>query len=228
MPITDPAPAWIGPLLQFSSANLPVGAFSYSQGLEWAIDAKWVSDAASLHGWCEDWIDGPLACQDLPLLQRLYGAIENDDSDSAWNWSQIALAFRETRELREEERTRARAVGTLLENLLPEVDPRYSDTIHCTPLAGLAYAAVALGLPCAGAQSAHAWGWLENTVLVGVKHIPLGQSAGQRAMMQLWPNVHRAIETASRVADDEIGYSLAAASFASAAHESQYSRLYRS
>lgn len=227
MPTTDATP-WLGPLLQFSSANLPVGAFSYSQGLEWAIETGWVDDAASLQAWCSDWIAGPLACQDLPLLHRLHAAVAADDADAALHWARWTLACRETRELREEERTRARAVVSLLDRLFPEDTHAHRDALLCTPLAGLARAAVLLDMPSEGTQTAHAWGWLENTVLVGVKHIPLGQSDGQRLLMQLWPELHAAITAAHTVDDDDIGCSLPAASFASAAHETQYSRLYRS
>ncbi|MEM9602375.1 MAG: urease accessory UreF family protein [Pseudomonadota bacterium] len=225
---TTETTVWLGPLLQFSSANLPVGAFSYSQGLEWAIETGWVHDTASLHAWCADWIAGPLARQDLPLLHRLHTALEADDVDGARRWAQWTLACRETRELRDEERTRARAVLSLLDRLFPDDPQIHRDALLCTPLAGLARAAVLLGMPSEGTRTAHAWGWLENTVLVGVKHIPLGQSDGQCLLMQLWPDLHAAISAAHTVDDDDIGCSLPAASFASAAHETQYSRLYRS
>ncbi len=228
MPTESSLAPWIGPLLQFSSANLPVGAYSYSQGLEWAIEAGWVHDVQSLRAWCQDWIAGPQAQQDLPLLHRLHTAFCEADTDAIAHWSAFALASRETHELREEERARARAVGTLLKQLCPEAVRDRDELIRKSPLTGLACAAHHFGIPAAGAQAAQAWGWLENTVLVGVKHVPLGQSDGQRLMMQLWPDIHRAIEHSAAVEDDDIGFSLPAASFASAAHETQYTRLYRS
>ena len=228
MPTEPEIAPWIGPLLQFSSANLPVGAYSYSQGLEWAIESGWVHDVDTLKAWCRDWIDGPMAQQDLPLLARLHSACECGDSEALTHWSAWALASRETHELREEERARARAVVMLLDQLLPDLTISHRDPLLKSPLTGLACAAVHLGIPRGGAQAAHAWGWLENTVLVGVKHIPLGQSDGQRTMMQLWPALHEAITRSSHLDDDDIGFSLPGASFASAAHETQYTRLYRS
>ncbi|MEM6987223.1 MAG: urease accessory UreF family protein [Pseudomonadota bacterium] len=228
MATTEPELPWLGPLLQFSSANLPVGAYIYSQGLEWAIEAHWVHDVDSLTAWCRDWIAGPIALQDLPLLQRLHLAFSEGDGEAIAHWSQWALACRETHELREEERTRARAVFSLLKRLLPDAVQSHQSALLSTPLAGLACASVALGMPLHGAQTAHAWGWLENTVLVGVKHIPIGQSDGQHILMTLWPAVQHALATSETVADDDIGCSLPAASFASAAHETQYTRLYRS
>jgi urease accessory protein len=104
-------------LLQLLSPVLPVGSFSYSQGLEWAVQDKWISDEKGFHQWLLEWLDGPLAQQDLPLLIRLYKAVKKADNDELDQWSQLVLATRDTKELREEELNRANAYLRVLKGL---------------------------------------------------------------------------------------------------------------
>ena len=104
-------------LLQISSPASPVGAFSYSQGIEWAVEAGWIDNRPSLHQWLREQLEGTIAQQELPLLCRLYNACEQQDAARFSHWDQMAIAVRETAELRREESHRGRALTTLLESL---------------------------------------------------------------------------------------------------------------
>lgn len=96
-------------LMQLASNSLPVGGYSWSQGLEWAVEAGWVEDSAAFEHWQQLQMEQSFFAVDLPLLARLYRACEAGDPDSAGRWTAYLLACRETRELRDEERNRGAA-----------------------------------------------------------------------------------------------------------------------
>ncbi|SUX57905.1 urease accessory protein UreF [Citrobacter braakii] len=95
-------------LMQLASSALPVGSFTWSQGLEWAVEIGWVKSADDFSDWQIQQMEQNFFTVDLPLLARLYRACEQDDLAAARRWSAYLLACRETRELRDEERSRAR------------------------------------------------------------------------------------------------------------------------
>lgn len=215
-------------LLQLASPTLPVGAYAYSQGLEWAVEAGWVSDEATLAAWLSEQLEHALAAVDVPLLDRLYSAALDGDLATMQRLSRALLARRETRELLADDCDRGHALARLLRDLghaeaLPWVHAADA------PLAALmALAAVAWGISRADCATAYCWGWLENQVLAGVKLIPLGQVAGQRLLLALSPLVPRAIAHGLTLADDDIGATLPVLALASSLHETQYTRLFRS
>ena len=86
-------------LLQLASPALPVGAYAYSHGQEWAVAAGWVHDEASLHTWLDDQLEHTLARVDLPILIRLHAAATRGDDGVMRRWSRELIALRETREL---------------------------------------------------------------------------------------------------------------------------------
>lgn len=215
-------------LLQLVSPTLPVGAYSYSQGLEWAVEAGWVSDQQSLSNWGSELLQGSLRYWDLPLLARLYHASEADDQSALHQWTDTLLAGRESAELRQEERDRGRALYSLLKQLdtLTPADQR--DTLVSCQLTGFAVAAQRWHIPLDQALTGYAWSWLENTVLAGVKLVPLGQTAGQQVLLDLGDMLPALVDQALQLKDDELGASAPALAHASAAHESQHTRLFRS
>ncbi len=215
-------------LLQLVSPSLPVGAFTYSQGLEWAVECGWVTDETRLSDWVEDILNGSIARLELPILARLYRAAADCDHDGLQWWSRYLLASRETRELREEEMNRGRALTSLLPQLGIEVAPEQVPVLKSCQLAGFALAACQWAIPLADAAAGYAWGWLENQVLAGVKIIPLGQSAGQRIIARLTTRIPALLDTALTTPDEAIGGSCVAQAIASSRHETQYTRIYRS
>ena len=101
-------------LMQLASSSLPVGGYSWSQGLEWAVEAGWVADTAAFERWQLRQMEQSFFTVDLPLFARLYRACEAGDLDCARRWTAYLLACRETRELRDEERNRGAAFTRLL------------------------------------------------------------------------------------------------------------------
>ena len=215
-------------LLQLVSPSLPVGAFTYSQGLEWAVECGWVEDEASLRRWLEGVMRTSLTQLELPLLARLYRASAEEDPVALEHWSRYLIASRETKELREEERNRGRALAVLLPELGVPITARTLPLFKGCQLAGFAHAARHWRIPLSAAAAGYLWGWLENITLAGVKIIPLGQTAGQRIIAGLTTAIPELVEEGLQVADAEIGASCTAQALASSLHETQYTRIYRS
>lgn len=211
-------------LLQITSPSLPVGAFSFSQGMEWAVEAGWISDNDDLQQWLQEQLDGTMAQQELPILMRLYHAYQLGDVAAVRLWDQTILAMRETSELRNEEYQRGRALATLINNLGFEPD----DTNAQSQLAGFARYCVHEKVALQHSLHGYAYSWLDNQVTAGIKLVPLGQSQGQFILYQLGDDIQHAVEVALSVTDDEIGYASPGLAMASSFHEVQYCRLFRS
>ena len=104
-------------LFQLISPSLPIGGFTYSQGLEWAVEAGWVSDRVSMQDWLANMLFHSVATLELPLIDRFYAAIQAQDEASLEYYSALIYSSRETKELRAEERQRGHALITLLRQL---------------------------------------------------------------------------------------------------------------
>jgi urease accessory protein len=214
--------------MQLTSPALPIGAFTYSQGLEWAVEVGWVRDPQTLSDWLEGLMGDGLGRLELPILARLYRACAADDPDAVAAWGQRLHASRETRELRAEERNRARALIDLLGGLgLARAGEWREALAHCQA-APFALAAVHWQIALEDCALGYAWGWLENQVAAAIKLIPLGQTDGQRVQLALAERLPALVEAALRLEDDEIGAAAPALAIASARHETQYTRLFRS
>jgi urease accessory protein len=215
-------------LLQLASPTLPVGAYAYSQGLEWAVEAGWVSDAESLAAWLDEQLTHAFGGVDLPLFFRLHAAALAGDQAGLEAWSAELLALRETQELLADDCERGRALFRLLRDLGVAAAESWAVRPAVPFATAMAVAAIAWEVPLAPAAQAFAWGWLENQVLAGVKLVPLGQVSGQRLLLELARRIPAVCEQALRRADDEIGGSLPIVALASSLHETQYTRLFRS
>jgi len=219
-------------LMQIVSAGSPTGAFSYSQGLEWAVEAGWVSDEGTFEQWLLEQLQGTVTWQDLPLLKRLYLAVQGNDAEQLQYWSRMSLAMRETAELRDEERQRGRAMRSLIHSLeSTDTGGKESDVCRNENVCQLGSFAVYCAKELISlelAMQGYAFSWLENQVTAGVKLVPLGQTAGQQILYRHAALIDQCIENALHVTDDDIGYSSPALAMASSQHETQYCRLYRS
>lgn len=220
-------------LLQLASPSLPIGAYSYSQGLESAIDLGLVHDAAS----ARDWIGGQLrevvARFDAPLQWRLLQAFADGDGAAVRDWGERWLASRDTFELRAETVQMGYSLRQLLVALLGD-GPHEArllgllDDASLSLPAAYACAAAALGVPAPAALLGAVFSWTENQVLVCVKTVPLGQVAGQKMLLALSPVVEEAVHAAQTLADGALSNWAPGLSLLSMRHEVQYSRLYRS
>lgn len=219
-------------LLQFSSATLPVGAYAFSQGLEQAVERGWVNTAAAAEVWLRDVLHGAIVSSDLAMLQRMSTAISAEDAAAFDYWNALLLASRESHELRLTDTATASALIKLLQGLnyqWPWLSAAgdADDTEHAYASI-FALAGAQLQLDERAVQLAYAWAWLENQVAAATKLIPLGQTAAQTLLHSLAPELSVAVDAAAKLGDDELGGSLPALAMASAWHETQYSRLFRS
>ena len=215
-------------LFQLISPSLPVGGFTYSQGLEWAIEAQWVTDKPSLENWLQSILEASVATLELPVLIRLLEAFNHADDASVVHWTQWLVACRETMELRKEERQRGAALARLLPSLDIQVPAHLATTVASCQLTGIALAASQWGIDCQQLCRGYCWSWLENNVVAGVKLIPLGQTHGQQIMLNMAKTIPATVTQAMTTEDNDIRSSTPAMAIASSRHETQYTRLFRS
>jgi urease accessory protein len=219
-------------LLHLASPALPIGAFHFSQGLEYAVDVGWVRDEATALEWIDGIAHAGLATLDLPVLQRLQAAWMQDNHADVTRWNDFLIACRETDELRLEDRhlgaalLRVLAECELVAELFPVAAPNSRVAIaHAT---AFAFACARWQIDPLAALQTYAWAWAENQVLAAVKLVPLGQSAGQRMLHSLNTRLGALAAQAMDFADSDIGISTVMQAVASGRHESQYTRLFRS
>ena len=215
-------------LLQLVSPTLPIGAYAYSTGLEQAINLGWANSEASV----QEWIDGVLLhslCKlDLPVVKRLHIAFDKNDHEGAKLWSEYLFSSRESAELQMEDAH----LGTALARLA--VDLNVDGAAHWKaqndiPLATL-YALIShqWNIPVREACMGYAFMWIENQVAAAVKLIPLGQTSGQRILLRLGEGLPERVDQALALPNNLLGALLPGVAIASAMHETQYSRLFRS
>ncbi|MNR76039.1 Urease accessory protein UreF [compost metagenome] len=218
-------------LLQLSSPSLPIGAYSYSQGLEAAIENGTVKNEASARLWIIDVLHEVVARFEAPVLWRLLQAFAARDAAAVELWTERFIAARDTSEFRAETIQMGYSLGKLCSDLqLGDADMLallQAQTEVPLPTA-LAYAAVVLKVPPEAALLGMLFSWAENQVLVCVKSVPLGQVAGQRLLLSLQAELEIAAQTAQQLPDDELSNWSPGLSLLSMQHEVQYSRLYRS
>lgn len=229
------SPASFLHVLQLASPSLPIGAYSYSQGLESAVASGAVHDGASAQHWIAAQLEEVVARFDAPVQWRLLQAYEACDPQAADYWSERWLAARDTAEFRAETVQMGYSLAQLLASLLEDfqdADPRLLPILRAQPEPCLpsayACAAAAFGIAPATALLASLFSWAENQVLVCVKSVPLGQVAGQRLLLALAPLIEDIAARVQGMQDAELSNWTPGLSIASMRHEVQYSRLYRS
>ena len=221
-------------LLQLCSANLPVGGFSFSQGLEYAVETGWVNNVQSCRQWIQFILQESLAPTDIAILQRLYPCLkaENDQQvEQIEYWNQHLLACRESKELRLADLAMGKALVRLLTKLEHESAKHLLaqlDISQMTFTCAFAIAAHAWELDLASCQSGFCWAFIDSQVAAATKLVPLGQTQAQQLLFELSEQVDAAIALAAQLSDEDIGGSLPRVAMASAWHETQYSRLFRS
>jgi urease accessory protein len=206
-------------LLQLASPMLPVGAYSYSQGLEAAMEAGLVTDAASVKSWIADVLEFSMGTMEAPLLLRMIG-----DPASMEAMNALFLATRETAELRAE----TVQMGHSLARLLPELGLKGLEIKEIAYPTAYASAVVQWKIPAGQALVAYLWSWLENQVMAAIKGVPLGQTAGQRILLSLGHRLDDIAARASQLDEGQWSNFAPGLAFLSARHETQYSRLFRS
>ena len=221
-------------LLQITSATLPVGAFSYSQGLETAVEAGWVRDEAAAHAWIATVLEDGVACTEAVVVARTLEALESGDVVALTRINRRFLASRETRELRAETVQMGRSMRLLIGSTVPIAPAVLAQLAALERGEGLSYpvawavAAAARAVPVETALVGYLYAALENLVLAAVKTVPLGQTAGQRLLTQLGQTLAAHACAAIACPLDEITNFLPGQVMASMQHEHQHTRLFRS
>jgi len=213
-------------LWQLISPTLPVGGYTYSQGLETAVAAGWVGDEAT----CMHWVGGLAAAVmprvDLPLLHRMHDAHRRGDTAAAHAWNRELLAMRESAELRHEDISMGRALARLARELDCAMPADGDDAPSYA--AAFAWLASRWGINAEATVAGYLWSWCENQIAAAVKLIPLGQTAGQRLLRELGDAVPAHVAAALNCPDADLGMTAPGLGLASALHETQHTRLFRS
>jgi len=221
--------AWA--LLRLASPQLPIGGYSYSQGLEMAVDQGLVDSPERARGWLTDQLLLNLARFEAPLLLAHCQAAWDGDWAELKRLSEAQRASRETRELLQESRQMGYSLQQLLGGL-PELDEEarrlLAELAEPALAVSWALAARAWRIEPQDALAAWLWGWLENQLAVLMKTLPLGQQAAQRLTSELLPSLQQAQRTACALEPARWGSAAFGLALASMAHERQYSRLFRS
>ena len=218
-------------LMTWLSPAFPVGAFSYSSGIEWAVEAGDIVDAASLRDWLASMLaDGAGFCDGV-LLCHAHRAASSHDEAGLRNTAELAAAFVASRERQLETSTQGRAFIEIARTAwnCDGLDAMISccDGAIVYPVAvGLVSAAHAI--PLAPTMHAFLHALTSNWISAGARLVPLGQTDSQRVLALLEPIV---VATGQRALDaslDDLGSATFRADLAGMRHETQYTRLFRS
>lgn len=213
-------------LLQLSSVSLPVGGYSFSQGLEYAIECGWVKRLEDVEEWIALQLAENMARVDLPVLRGAMESAGEGDWQRFTYLNDLAIASRETKELRLTDVAMGEALLRLLRSL--EFDFPFETDCEFSFVTLFGFAASAWGISYEDTANGFTWSWLENQVAAATKLVPLGQTQAQQLLTKLQPAIGQTIELAEKTKEQNIGGGLPALAIASALHETQYSRLFRS
>jgi urease accessory protein len=218
-------------LLQLASPALPIGAFSYSHGLESAVEARFVTDANSAEAWISSGLQQVIGRCEAPLVSLLYDLWKEENLAELSHWNRWFLASRESSELRRETEQMGWSMAQLVPSLGGPRSARREAILSIRPLAlPVAYAGVATMLdlskePCI---AGYLFAWLENQVASAVKAVPLGQLAGQKIVTSLRNLIPDVASAALQTLPERFSTFAPQLGILSARHETQYSRLFRS
>ena len=213
-------------LIWLASPALPVGGFSYSEGLEAAVDAGLVTDEAAAGDWLVDQLQVVLAPSDLAVVVLALPAWRSNDASALDLLDHWVLRTRETSELRLQAEQMGRSLGDWQAGLASRERTAPQGRAWTYPVAFARAAASSEATP-RQAGLAFAFGWAENMVQAAVKAVPLGQSAGQRILARLATGIPRVVDRALSIGDGRQAFAPMLA-ILSSRHETQYSRLFRS
>jgi urease accessory protein len=218
-------------LLHLASPALPIGAFSYSQGLESAIEHGFIHDGDTARDWIASGLTNVLARGELPFLAHQMTRWRNHEAAELASADEEFLASRESAELRRETQQMGWSLAQLCTQLEWGDGARLATLNTLKPISqptAFAFAAYAHNAAPDAALAAYAFAWVENQATAALKAVPLGQIAGQRIIVALREPIDSAVQRALATSPDEITTFAPQLGILSARHESQYSRLFRS
>jgi urease accessory protein len=218
-------------LLRLASPALPVGAYSYSQGLETAVAHGWVSDEASIGAWVSDALAFNLGRFEAPILARLHAAWKRDDVQAVAHWNALFLAGRETAEFRAETCQMGYSLRQLFETT-GEFDGLALARLREIPSpafpAVFAFAAAQWQIEPGPMLSGYLFAWAENQVNAAMKTMRIGHVASQRILAGVSARLSELVAHAQHAQDEDLSNFTPALAIASCLHEVQDSRMFRS
>ncbi len=214
--------------MQLCSPMLPVGAYAYSQGLEFAVSSGWIKDDNTTLMWIQELLENSLTNLDVPLLSRLHNAWSVNDKKNVLYWNDYLFASRDSRELQAEEQHLAHALARLLGDLGISEAVKWRENSRACFLTLFSLGVSHWKIPLNEASWGYLWMWAENQVLAAIKLVPLGQTSGQKILSSAIEIIPGLVSTGLSLKDGGIGYTAPGQGIASALHETQYTRLFRS
>lgn len=215
-------------LLQLASPALPVGAYSYSQGLEWMVAQGGLVDVAGVSRWIGDVLRESMAYGEAIYLVHMLRAWRRGEPLRALQYDEVFTASRDTAELRAETLQMGFSMRQLLKQMRVDLPEELNRATSVTFPCAWSYLAHHWGLSDQEAVIGYLWSWLENQVMAAVKCVPLGQSEGQRLLLELSCHIDHHLDAILRASMDDTVNALPGYALASCCHETQYTRLFRS
>lgn len=219
-------------LMSWMSPSYPIGAYTYSHGIEFAVEEGLVTNLDDLVLWIADILAFGSGTSDSILLVAAYGAAQEKDIETLREIAEIGHAFSPTKEIALETTQQGRAFVNVIKDVSPEV-PTLSalQKIWPGPLihsVTVGIVAADHGVPLAETLTAYLHGFVSNLVSAAVRLVPLGQTDGQRAIAALSGDVRRVAKQALDSRIDDLSSATLMVDWCSASHETQYTRLFRS
>lgn len=218
-------------LMSWMSPSYPVGAYTYSHGLEYALEAGLVSNREDTGSWIADILNHGSGRSDCVLLGAAYRAAEKKADKEIRDVAELGLAFCPTRELELETTQQGRAFMRITNDVAPSpllkmLMVSWSGTV-IYPIA-VAIVAAEKGIPLADTLTAFLHGFISNLVSASVRLVPLGQTDGQRIIAALAPDVQALVNSTLKTTLNDLGSATLMVDWCSSQHETQYTRLFRS
>lgn len=216
-------------LLQLVSPALPVGAYTYSEGIETLVQAQAMQTAAQLEQWLVQELRYGAIRVEAAVLVRAYDAALNSDLDRLNEWNQWLSALRDTTELRAQSWQMGQSLARLLRDLEPATQDLFNQITEPINFAiSFAVAAAHWQIDLASAVLGYLQSWAANLINAGVRLVPLGQTQGQRLLLNLQPQLAQTSQQVLKLQNDQLECCSWGVSLASMNHETLYSRLFRS
>lgn len=218
-------------LMSWLSPSYPVGAYTYSHGIEYAVEAGLISTREDICSWIAAILDGGSGRSDCIFLAAAHRAVRQNTIDELRNIAELGLAFCSTRELELETTQQGRAFIRVTNDVSPSLALKSLADAWSGPViypVVVAIVAAEKNIPLAETLTAYLHGFISNLVSAAVRIIPLGQTDGQRVIAALAPQVRTQVEEMEKTTLDDLGSATLMVDWCSSQHETQYTRLFRS
>ncbi len=215
-------------LLQLSSPQLPVGTYSYSEGIEFLVEKGVIYDHLSLDYWLRQELNYGSVRIDCGILVRTYQNIPTENLSKIRAWNKWLSAQRESEELRFQNWQTGNALIKLFNDICATEKNSYSELEPCNFTVAFAIVAYHWGISLSDAVSSFLFAWVSNLVSAGIRSIPIGQTLGQKILFNLHTEIMNVIPTILSLKDDELQSCSIGLALASMGHETQYTRLFKS